>query len=191
MTTQPREKIMMTAEEYRKLPETTERIELINGELIMYGSDEMPSPTLSHQQTISFIFAFLLRFFTPDKIFSAPTDIYIDDINYVQPDLFVITANNQQEHVGKDGKLYGAPDLIIEILSPSTAHRDEGKKYDLYEQYGVHEYWIVDPVLKLVKVFTRKDEGFARVGVFGVEQTFVSPILNAQTVEVKLLFPQQ
>jgi Uma2 family endonuclease len=184
------EKVRMTAAEYRRLPETTGMTELIHRELIRYGEGDIPSAKDDHQTVVSFMLAFLLTRFTPDRLKTAPLDVYLDDNNCVEPDIFWVSPDSVQCRLGEDGYWYGAPELIVEVLSPSTTHRDEGVKYDLYEKYGVQEYWIADPVLRLLKVFVRQGDVFRRVGVFNTEESFVSPILGGQTVEVKRLFPQ-
>jgi Uma2 family endonuclease len=75
-------------------------------------------------------------------------DNYFDDENVFQPDILFVS--NERLHVIEEDGLYGAPDLVIEILSPSTAKYDLGEKKDVYERSGVKEYWIIDPATESV-----------------------------------------
>jgi Uma2 family endonuclease len=75
-------------------------------------------------------------------------------------------------------RLVGAPDLIAEVLSPSTALRDRRDKFHLYEQYGVREYWIVDPRDQLVEVWVRRGRHFVRVNVYSNADVYESPLLG-------------
>lgn len=76
--------------------------------------------------------------------------------------------------LGEDGYWYGAPDLVVEVLSPSTAHKDRGVKFDLYEKHGVREYWLVDPEGRYVEVYRREGERFDRAGVFAAGQSWAA-----------------
>jgi Uma2 family endonuclease len=87
----------------------------------------------------------------------APTDIYLDDENVFQPDIVFISK--QRRDIIKDDGIHGAPDMVIEILSPSTAYYDIKKKYKIYEKFGVKEYWIVDPEMKGVELFSLTEQG--------------------------------
>ena len=150
----------LTAAEYRALPETQHHTELINGELIIYGADDMgPAPKDHHQETIvGLIFA--LSWYIPHReIRIAPADVYLDESNVVQPDIFWTRPSNEQ-CVVKDGYWHGAQDFIIEVLSPSTEQRGRGVKFDLYEKYGVGEYWLVHPDqdIQTVEVYVREGE---------------------------------
>ena len=79
--------------------------------------------------------------------FNPPTDVLLSDHDVVQPDL--IFVSRERKHVITDANIQGAPDLVVEILSPSTASRDWRDKLDLYERHGVAEYWLVDPVSEI------------------------------------------
>ena len=105
----------------------------------------------------------------------------------VQPDVFWISEAN--DHcVLVDGKYWrGAPDLTAEVLSPGTAKLDVGDKFDLYEQYGVREYWLVDAQALFVQVFQRQNDHFARQGVFDKSGSFASVALGGLTVPVDKL----
>jgi len=147
--------------EYSMWPDD-ERWELIDG--IAYNMS--PAPTSTHQDISSNLVGELYIFLKNRscKVFSAPFDIYFpeypaQDFNsidsIVQPDISVIC---DPDKIIEKGCL-GAPDLIIEILSPSTAKKDMHEKFHLYEKHGVKEYWIVDPGNKYIRIFHLQTEG--------------------------------
>lgn len=131
------------------LPEG-ERAELIDGKIYM-----MATPTLTHQDILGWLY-FQIRLHIMNKggtcrVFLAPFAVYIknDDNNYVEPDVSVICDPNKLDEKG----CHGAPDWVIEIVSPSSKAMDYIRKCSLYEKAGVREYWIVDPKEKSIMVY--------------------------------------
>lgn len=127
-------------EVFNSLPEGT-RIQLIENNLVM-----SPAPLDRHQLIISEIFPDFAIHIKKSKLGTcrvAPYDVYLDEENVFQPDIIFISVE-RMPLIRKDG-LHGAPDLIVEILSPSTAKFDLQDKKDIYERSGVKEYWIIDP----------------------------------------------
>lgn len=133
-----------------------ERWELIEG----VPFNMTPAPSTYHQEILGELSRQFLNFFKDRscKVFFAPFDVRLsekenpedkDIINVVQPDLSVIC---DQEKIDNRGCL-GAPDMIVEILSPSTTKKDLSEKYTLYEKFGVKEYWIVDPGNKVIHAY--------------------------------------
>jgi Uma2 family endonuclease len=149
----------MRAAEFFQLPETVLPTELIDGELI-----EMPSPKPQHQILALNLVALLLPLSKPGQLLFAPMDVYLDELNVVQPDLMWIAPDSAC--VIGDKHLTGAPDLVIEILSPGSSTRDRREKFELYQRFGVREYWLVDPGEAHIEVYARKDGSLQRVGVF-------------------------
>ncbi|MBR2527483.1 MAG: Uma2 family endonuclease [Blautia sp.] len=141
-----------TIEEIETMPEGV-RAELINGCVYMMGS-----PTPAHQQLIGLLYYTILNHIKSNggtcTPFVAPCAVFLDSKKtkkqWVEPDVFVI-CNKDKIH--SDG-IYGAPDWIIEVTSPSTIRNDFTKKVTLYQDYGVKEYWIVNPAGRYVSVFT-------------------------------------
>jgi Uma2 family endonuclease len=128
--------------------------QLLNGELIM-----SPSPNRQHQKLILKLGSMILQWCEEKKIgevYVAPCDVFLDDENVVQPDLFFFTSNRL--HFLSDRGAEAAPDLVIELLSPSNAYYDLRYKLDLYEKFGVQEYYIVDPEDNTVMAY-RLQEG--------------------------------
>lgn len=174
--------VRMTSKEFLELPETNQIVELIDGEIIM-----PPAPEDAHQKVSGQTHLFLGRTIPGGELRYAPTDVYFDELNTVQPDIFWVSAENTSCHLM--GRLWsGAPDLVVEVLSLSTSHNDYRKKYNLYEKYGGREYWIVDPIAKFVDVYRLEGGQFVRQGVFEMGKSFVSAVLGGQTVSVDVLF---
>lgn len=144
------EKKKYTVEDYMMLEEGAP-FQLINYDLIM-----SPSPTASHQSICLRISAIFLMFLdsTNNKgiVLPAPMDVKFDDGNVLQPDVLYISADRKDELVKE--RIEGAPDLVIEILSPSNAYYDLRQKKDVYQKYGVKEYIIVDPIIFSCELYT-------------------------------------
>lgn len=161
-----------------------ERYELINGELVL-----SPSPKEIHQY-ISGILYLMIGTFVRErrlgKVYFAPFDVVLSDTDVVQPDLLFI-SNERAERITQDN-IRGAPDLVVEILSPSTAERDRTIKLDLYATHGVKEYWMVDPDSRTVMVMLREENRFEIGGIYGLDHTLHSPTLEGFTMELKELF---
>lgn len=170
----------MTAAEFAELPESNTPIELINGEVVL-----APSPVDRHQEAVGNLHVALRLLKRPGVLRLAPADVYIDEINVVQPDLFWVSPESSNCHL-IDHYWHGAPDLIIEILSPGTTRRDRGDKYRLYEKYGVREYWLVDADELYIEVYVLSDGKFARQGLFSLGEQFTSACLSV-TLDVDRL----
>ncbi|HLC15383.1 MAG TPA: Uma2 family endonuclease [Thermodesulfovibrionia bacterium] len=139
-----------TIEDYQRLAEGAP-YQLIDGELIM-----SPAPKPKHQRILMRIIEKLIPLSKGrGDLFVAPVDVYFDDEDAFQPDIIFIS--NQKKHIIKDDGIYGAPDLVIEILSKSTAYYDLNKKFKVYEKYGVNEYWIIDPDAQTIELY-RNDQ---------------------------------
>lgn len=129
------------------IPEDGQLHEVINGELLF-----MPPPELRHQEIIMNL-AELLHYHVRrnrlGRIYMAPTDVVLGE-NVVRPDLLFIS--DERSTICRPDRVYGAPDLIIEVLSFESAFRDLQDKWRLYAQHNVREYWIVDPAKENVRV---------------------------------------
>jgi Uma2 family endonuclease len=171
----------MTASEFFALPETNTPTELIDGELIV-----APAPIPMHQR-ISRLGLYVLQDLIPNgELFFAPIDVYLDEINIVQPDILWVAADGQCQITDK--RLVGAPNLVVEIFSPGTSRRDRREKYALYERFGVREYWMIDPEEQFIEVYSLHAGQFARQGVYTPDQTFESQVLGGKTVDVSRIF---
>lgn len=139
-------------EVFESLPEGT-LAQLIENQLVM-----SPSPSDRHQEVlheISVIIYNYLKQHSIGKVRIAPYDVHLDDQNIFQPDLIFI-RNENLSNIQQDG-YRGAPDLVLEVLSPRTARYDKGKKKSIYESHGVSEYWLVDPDTKETERYFLKE----------------------------------
>ena len=139
-----------------------------------------PAPALEHQR-ISLDIATSVKIVLkgkPCEVFAAPFDIFFpetedqdinDVVTVVQPDISVICDKGKLISRG----CFGAPDLLIEILSPSTMKKDLSQKFDLSQNSGVREYWIVDPGNKFVRVYQLKEDGLYDDGILYAEESCV------------------
>ncbi len=181
VTQKPKGKL--TYEDYAKTPEG-ERWELIDGELFM-----APSPKEAHQRSQMKLGAPMF-FFAEEKdlgrVYFAPFDVVLSDTDTVQPDLLfvskerldIITADNVQ----------GAPDLVVEIRSPSTARQDWTTKRELYARHGVKEYWLVDPEAATVAVLLLDGGELKVAGVYGIGDTLTSVTLEGFSIALADVF---
>ena len=176
-------KTKLTYEDYLKTSDD-ERYELLNGELVM-----PPAPLTAHQM-ISIALASRLYIYVEEKglgtVVAAPTDVVLSDTDVVQPD--VLFVSNERSHILTRENVRGAPDLVVEILSPATAERDRTIKLDLYAQHDVKEYWIVDPDAKTIMVLLRGESRFEVSGIYGEGQTLRSPTLAEFTIDLDAIF---
>jgi Uma2 family endonuclease len=165
--------VKLTYDDYRATPDD-ERYELLDGELTV-----VPAPNLKHQEVLGNLHYLLRRFITEHesgRLLLAPCDVVLSDTDIVQPDLLFVSR--EREHLLSSGQnVQGAPDLVVEILSPSTVERDRGEKRALYGKYGVTEYWLVDPIAETVSIHRQRAGVLAVTRTFGREQTLRSALL--------------
>jgi Uma2 family endonuclease len=143
-----------------------ERWEIIDGD----AHDMTPSPSFSHQQIVGRFFHRFAEFFVgkPCVPVVAPFDVVLDDTNIVQPDLLVVCDPAKIT----EANIQGAPDLVIEVLSPSTRLKDKREKKALYERFGVKEYVLVHPQEGLVDRYRLVDGRYLSEDVFNWDETF-------------------
>ncbi len=165
--------------EFLALPETLEHIELIDGEIVT-----LASPQIAHQRALRQIgFALTLRSQrVGGEVFYAPMDVVLPDSNIIQPDLLWLAPGSacipfQEKY------LQGAPDLIVEILSPGSVYHDRHTKYNLVQGNGVKEYWIVDTQDRLVEVYILDDAAFRRLDVFSMADSYTSALIGEVRID--------
>jgi Uma2 family endonuclease len=162
----------------------TERYELIGGELIM-----VPPPSTYHQDILTYLVETLgpiVRKKRLGKVYVSPVNVFASEHDVYQPDLLFV----RQEHrsiIANDG-VHGAPDFVIEILSPSNAYYDLKTKKDIYQQIGVREYWIVDPMDHSVECFVNSDTGFKSVQAAKSTGTVCSEVIPDFCIELVDIF---
>ena len=116
-------------------------------------------------------------------MYLGPFDVVLSDTDVVEPDLLFISR--AREHTITEENVRGAPDLVIEILSPSTADRDLGYKHDLYGRHGVLKYWIVDPMAEVLAVHRQRDGRLGRAETFGRRDTLRTALLKRAAAQAR------
>lgn len=161
------------------------RWEIIDGE----AYNMSPAPTLRHQAIIGNIFALFHLFLRgkPCRPFIAPTDVVLDNENVVQPDMIVVCDPNKRTGVN----VQGAPDLVIEILSPSTSLRDRRLKKALYEHFGVTEYLIVDPVAETLDRYLLIDGRYGSPEIFDWSEPLTLQLFPDLTLNLWEVFEKE
>ena len=176
----------MTSAEYWQQPETNRIEELIDGELIV-----TPPPLDVHQVKTGNIYVFLRLLADREKggyVRFAPNGVHFEDGYDFEPEVFWIAPDNDHCILAPDGRYWhGAPDLIVEILSPTTAYRDRGIKFETYQKHGVREYWLVDPDAAFIEVYRLENEQFVRLRLFKAGQIFSSAVLAVDVPVDQLL----
>ena len=183
MVTQ-RERIKFTYEDYKHTSDN-ERYELINGDLVIMA----PAPREAHQR-VDMVLGSRLHLYVEahdlGRVYSAPFDVVLSNTVVVQPDL--IFVSKERLHIINEDNIRGAPDLVVEILSPSTAGRDRTVKRTIYAGCKVKEYWQVDTDAKTVMVLLLGKEGYEVAGIYGEGQTLTSPTLEGFTLNLNEIF---
>jgi Uma2 family endonuclease len=176
-----------TYQDYLALPDDGRRYEIIEGSLYVTNA-----PNIDHQFTVMEI-AFQLKQFVNENeseagyVITAPFEVHLSqETRPVQPDVLFIKS----ERWPGAGAAYfaGAPDLVVEVLSPSTSRTDQVIKFTAYEQAGVPEYWIANPKTQSVQVFTLSGREYALVDQFVGEDVIASQILPDLAIQADSLF---
>jgi len=159
-----------------------ERWELIEGT----AYNMSPAPSIRHQRVLGRLHAELLRHFsgTECEPFIAPTDVRLSEADVVQPDLLVVC---EKEKI-KPTHIEGAPTLVVEIQSPSTAVKDRSVKMDLYARSGVSEVWIVTPYPSLVEVYSLMALGYRLVKAYAKRETLRSVAFEQLAIPLEAVF---
>jgi len=182
VTREPSARKNLTYADYLKIDDG-QRYELLEGELAL-----TPSPGFSHQYMAANIEALLRAYVEKNDlglVLFAPFDVVPADDVVLQPD--VLYLSRERFPLLTENCLKGMPDLVAEVLSPTSGRRDRLRKSRLYLRYGVREYWVADPVAETVEVFSAGEKGWLLAGVYGPEDSLASPLLpgfNAPGTEI-------
>jgi Uma2 family endonuclease len=176
--------VLVTAQDYRLMPETGPRYQLIDGELFM-----SPAPNRFHQKISGNIY-FLLRSYLEKnpagELYDAPFDVFLGEHAVFQPDILFI-ANDRRSILTDEGA-EGAPNLVIEVLSESTAHLDRQTKRKVYAASGVDELWLVDPGMKTVQVFLLQKDAVRPASSCRASDVFESPSFPGLRIALSEIF---
>ena len=168
-----------------RAPEDGRRYELYDGEVFV-----VPSPLPRHQ-IVALKLGQMLDAYADEQgglLLVSPIDIVFSQYDVVQPDLVFFQASRQQL-VQLDAPIRHAPDLAIEVLSPSTAATDRGQKMRMLARYGVPEYWIVDPIRETIEIYTLAARAYSLAQTVGTSDSLRSPLLPELTVATAGIFP--
>jgi Uma2 family endonuclease len=168
MPTLPEGRETWTYEDYAHLPDDGVRYEVLDGELVV-----APSPMTRHQRVSMKLSLAVGGYVESQKLgecFCAPYDVVLDRRTIVQPDL--IFVSNDRSSIITENNIQGAPDLVVEILSPSTAQRDRVRKLRLYTRFGIPHVWFLDPGIKTLEEFILEGESYRVVAVHAEDEEF-------------------
>lgn len=151
----------------------------------------IPAPGRKHQRITGRLYKLLDDFVEQNQLGEvaiAPRDVYLAPRETYQPDILFISQNRID--ISAEDKVNGSPDLVVEVLSPSTGYYDLKPKYRAYEKYGVQEYWIVDPEEKSIEIYRLQNQTFTLVDRQLSTGEAASHILPGFTVPLAGLFPE-
>lgn len=172
----------MTALEYESLPEGPPQ-QLIGGEIIM-----SPSPNPIHQQIIvelTTLFQNYVSKYGSGYVYVSPIDVFLKENEVYQPDIIFIST--ERKNIIEE-KIKGAPDLVVEVLSPSTAYYDLTHKKNIYEETGVKEFWVVDSEGKTVEIYENVNKTFIPFSRARISGIVTSKVLTELKIEIDKLF---
>ena len=173
----------LTYEDYCLLPSDGKRYEIIDGELYV-----TPSPQFAHQISVTRMTRYLSAFVEDNHlglVFVAPFDVVFSQFDVVEPDILYVSKARSEVLTRKN--VQGAPDLVIEVVSESTAKIDRTIKLKLYARFGVLEYWIFDPNGPSAKIYRRQHGALELVATLGPNDSFTTPLLPGFSLPLKKL----
>jgi Uma2 family endonuclease len=164
---------LVNRHDYQEMPEGPPYFQVIEGDLVM-----SPSPNTTHQTIIGRIYLAIANFLEKNplgEVFVSPLDVFLGDTNVYQPD--VLFVSNRRRSIIAEKGIEGAPDLVVEALSPATAHFDRGSKRKVYARYGVREFWLVDPDTRTIQVYLLEKNAEKLAATYGEKAVFESALL--------------
>jgi Uma2 family endonuclease len=174
----------LTVENYKLLPETGPRYQLIQGDLYM-----APAPNRFHQEisrNLQFELHSYLKRNRVGKLFNAPFDVYLDAVNVFQPDIVIVL--NERLGILTDDGAEGAPELVVEILSQKTRSLDLVNKKQEYARAGVKELWIIDPEPRTITVYQFALNGVEKIRQVDQRDTLSTDLLPGFHLAVETIF---
>jgi len=176
----------LDADDLRGFPDDDKRYEIIGGQLVV-----SPSPSTRHQYVLGEIYSALKSHLTSKasgRVFVAPLDVQLSFYDVVQPDLLVV-LNNRKDII-QEQAIAGPPNLVVEILSPSSKTTDRVDKAALYARSGIEEYWIVDPVVETVTVYGLDGDRFAPSATLERNDDLYSIVLAGFVLDLDTIFSE-
>ncbi len=174
----------VTRHDYAQIPFGAPNYQLIEGDLVM-----APSPSFHHQDiagNLYFIIRDHLRTHPTGTVCIAPLDVFLSDLNVFQPDLLFIRKENASI-IHKHG-IESAPDLVVEILSKTSAKYDLGAKRAVYARTGVEEMWVIDPSRRTLAIYRLGEDAETPAATCRASQTFSSKVIPGLSIALKDVF---
>ena len=174
----------LTYEEFRQLPDDGKRYELIHGEVHL-----LPSPSTRHQFVLQNLNLSLGAYVLENRlgeVWVAPLDVRLSDDTALQPDL--IFVSNARAEIIQEDFIAGGPDLVVEILSPSTAAHDRATKLYVYAEAGVPEVWFIDPLVRTVEVLKLQGKKYFVDSILAGDQILTSSQIPSWQMPLTELF---
>ena len=170
--------------EYLAMPEGAPYYQFINGEAIYF-----PTQTLFHQSILLNVVFSMGGFVKKNNLghtILSPVDVYFNDREMYMPD--IVFVSHERNNVLTEVRIIGAPDIIVEVLSPSTGYYDLSHKKEIYEQEGVREYWLVYPDELRVELLQNTDNGFIVLNQARKAGVVRSAVLEGFALEIAEIF---
>lgn len=172
-----------TYEDYANLPDDGTRYELADG--LLQALTTAPHPV--HQLVISEVFNCLNQTCQSEFIiFIAPIDLILSEFDVRQPDIAMLHRN--KINIVTNRGIEGSPDLIVEVLTPSSIKRDREDKKNVYAKFGIKEYWLIDPILHTLEQYILKDGRYILHEVYMDDQTVNSSHITCASFSVNEIF---
>lgn len=174
----------MTYDDLKTMPQDGNRYEIIDGEPVV-----SPAPSLIHAEVVARLFVlirtFVLLHRSGGRVFTAPVDVRLSPSRIVQPDIVYVSAE-RRSLLADPALIEGAPDLVVEVVSPHNRPYDEQVKFRIYAEAGVLEYWLADPVNGSLSIFALENGAYVPLPIDnGVAR---SRLLLGLQVEIAPLF---
>jgi len=179
--------VKLTHDDFVLFPDDGKRHELIDGEHYV-----TPSPNTKHQTVSSNLHLLIASWLEANpvgRVFYAPYDVVFSQFDIVEPDLLYL-SNERAAEVITPQNVRGTPEIVVEIASAGTRHRDETVKRRLYERSGVSEYWVVDPEVDVLRIYRRSGESFDRPIELSREANdiLITPLLDGLELPLSRIF---
>ena len=174
--------VKLTYADYCRFPDDGKRHEILDGE-----HHVNPAPRPPHQSLLArLVTQFETQVGERDLVYTAPIDVQLSEVDILQPDLVVIAPGRRR--IVAPAKIMGAPDLVVEVLSPSTETTDRGTKKERYARGGVREYWIVDIEEHLLEQYVLEREQYRLVARHEYEVRPLTPALAHVRIDLRRLW---
>jgi Uma2 family endonuclease len=174
----------MSYVELQLLPDDRQRHELVDGELLM-----TPAPRPRHQRVLNKLNIAISAHVEKHQlgeVFIAPVDVVLDEHTVLEPDLLFVKA--ERSGIVQEDAIHGAPDLVVEILSPSSFYNDQRVKLAAYGKFGVGEYWIVDPEIETIAVYRFAGAKLELARQFNANESLESPLFTGIHLPIGSIF---